>query len=111
MADLVTTLGSTDLLAEDLFHNLGAASEGGHDLMPVDHLCSGGLVVPGQERDRLHRHTISGQERHGSVPQFPWHPYAAESGGFSDLAELPADIVVIERSADGGGEDQVVVLP
>jgi hypothetical protein len=48
MATLVRTgLGSPYLLAEDLVHDLGALSEGRHDLMPVDHFCRGGLVLSG----------------------------------------------------------------
>jgi hypothetical protein len=47
-----------DLLAENLVHDFGAPCEGGHDLVPVDHLCGGGVVVPGQQRDRLYRHAI-----------------------------------------------------
>ena len=49
-------LGKPGLLAEDLVHDLGTAGERGHDLMPVDQLGGRGLVVPGQQRDRLHRH-------------------------------------------------------
>jgi hypothetical protein len=46
------------LLAEDLVHHLSASGKGGHDLMPVDQLCRGGLVVPGEQRDRLDRHAM-----------------------------------------------------
>ena len=47
------------LLAEDQVHDLGAARERGYDLMPVYQLGRGGLVVPGQLRDRLHRDAMS----------------------------------------------------
>ncbi len=42
-------------LAEDLVHHLGAPSKGRHDLMPVNEFGRGGLVVPGQQGDRLDR--------------------------------------------------------
>lgn len=44
----------SNLLAENLVHDLGAASQGRHDLVPVHHLSRRGLIMPSQERDRLH---------------------------------------------------------
>lgn len=49
------------LLAEDLIHHLGAPSKGRHDLISVDQLCRGGLIVPGEQRDRFDRHAMRGQ--------------------------------------------------
>lgn len=49
------------LLAEDLIHNLGAARQCRHDLMPVDQLSGRRLVVPRQQRNCLHRHAVSRQ--------------------------------------------------
>lgn len=59
-------LGS--LLTEDLVHDLGASSKGRHDLMPVDQLGRGCLVVSGEQRDRFDRHAMSGQQRYERMP-------------------------------------------
>ena len=99
------------LLMEDLVHDLGAPSKDRHDLMPVDQFGCGRLVVAGEQRDCFDRHAMRGQQRDERMPQLPWHSGVAKPGGLGDLAELPADVVVVKGRADGGGEDQVVVLP
>ena len=38
------------LLMEDLVHDLRASGKGWHDLVPVDQLGGGGLVVAGEQR-------------------------------------------------------------
>ena len=57
-----------NLLAEDLVHDLRASGKGGHDLVPVDQLGRGGLIVPGEQRDCFHRHAMRGQQGHKRVP-------------------------------------------
>jgi hypothetical protein len=52
----------SDLLAEDLVHDLGSARQGRNDLVQVDQFRRGGLVVAGQQRDRLYRDTPSRQQ-------------------------------------------------
>jgi hypothetical protein len=45
---------TTQALAEDLVHHLGALSERGPELVAVDQLRGARAVVPGEERDVLH---------------------------------------------------------
>ena len=85
------------LQAEGLVHDLGAASERGNDLMPVDQFCRSALVVARQQRDRLHRHAMSRQQRHERMPQLPRHPLTAKPGCLGAHPELPPHIVMIQR--------------
>ena len=77
MACLERSLRS-DLLAEDQVHDFGAARQRRHDLIPVDELRRRCLVVPGQQRDRLHRNTSRRQQRHERMPNLPRHPAGFE---------------------------------
>lgn len=54
-------------LAEDLVHDLSSPRERGDDLVPVDQFGRRGLVVPGQQRDRLNGHAVRGQEPYRSA--------------------------------------------
>jgi hypothetical protein len=98
-------------LAEDLVHDLGAPGQSGHDLMPVDQLGRRGLAVPGQQRDRLHRDTMSRQQRHERVPKLPRHPRVTQPSRPGDHPELPPHVVIILRRPDRRREHQPVILP
>ena len=56
------------LLAEDLVHDFCASGECWHDLVPVDQLGRGGLIVSREQRDCFHRHAMRGQQRYERVP-------------------------------------------
>src|SRR5215468_6289720 len=107
----VAAASTGKFLAEDLVHDLRASGKCWHDLVSVDQLGRGGLVVPREQRYRFHRHAMRGQQRYERMSQLPRHPRAAKPGGLGDLAKLPPDVVIIKRRADCGREDQVVVLP
>ena len=71
---------------------LGALGQSRHDLMPVEQLGRGGLVVPGQQRDRLHRHAMSRQQRQERVPKLPRHPRVTQPSRLGDHPELPPHV-------------------
>jgi len=102
---------ATAELAEDLVHNLRSAGQRGDYLVPIDQLGRRGLVVPGQQRDRLDGHAVRGQPRHEGVPQLRRHPRGAQPGGLGDLAELHSHTVIVLQRAHRRSEHNVVLLP
>lgn len=61
-ADARQRSGTADGSSEDLIHDLCASGERRDDLVSVDQFGCRGLVVPGQQRDRLDGHAMRGQQ-------------------------------------------------
>jgi hypothetical protein len=79
-------------LAEDLLHDLRASGKGSQDLVPVDQLGRGGLVVSSQQRYRFppahHAQTTATIRTYAAAPVAPTR---CQPGRPGDLAKLPPD--------------------
>ncbi len=102
---------ATQLLTENLVHHFCALGERGSDLVAIDRLGRGGAIVPGQQRDALHRDAVRGQDRDEGVPHLPGHPVLAEPCLLREGPERADHVIRGQGRTDRGGEDQAVILP
>lgn len=99
------------LPGQHFVHQLGTGGDDGAKFATVDQFGGAGLLMAGYPGDLLDWDSACGHDADERVPQLPGYPFLTQPRGAGDLAELAADVVLVQHGPDRRGDDKAAVLP